>query len=128
MKLAAILFALFIAVIIILADTGNMPRFLIALYDFPAGDKAGHFVLFGILNFFLARAALALFPQSPLLRIIIKAGLILAVIVAAEEYSQNYFSHRSADWLDLAASYLGMIVAGLAAFKFHVRKLNKENR
>jgi|WetSurMetagenome_2_1015567.scaffolds.fasta_scaffold196953_1 polysaccharide biosynthesis protein VpsQ len=121
MKRTVILFAIFIGVIIILADTGNMPRFIRVLYDFPNGDKAGHFMLFGFLNYLLARGALASFPRRSPVRIIITASLILAGIVAAEEYSQNYFAHRAADWLDLAASFLGMIAGGFAAFKFRPR-------
>jgi len=49
MKRLAIFFGVFIVVIIILADEGKL-GFLHAVYDFPYGDKAGHFILCGKLS------------------------------------------------------------------------------
>lgn len=119
MKRAAILFTVFIVVIVILADTGAMPHFLGMVYRFRYGDKLGHFVLFGLLNFFTTRAILTAFPSRPPIWVALSAGLILALLVAAEEYSQNYFPNRTADWVDLFAGYAGMFVGGLIAFKRH---------
>jgi len=48
MKWLAILFALFIILIIILADTGNL-GILNVINRIPFADKAGHFILYGIL-------------------------------------------------------------------------------
>ncbi len=50
MKRWAIFFGLFIVLIIILADTRHM-GYLGRVYDFPNGDKVGHFILFGLLSF-----------------------------------------------------------------------------
>ena len=46
MKYLAVLFTLFIIAIIVLADKNALPPFIRAIYDFPNGDKVGHFILF----------------------------------------------------------------------------------
>jgi VanZ family protein len=117
MKRAAVLFTIFIIVIIILADMGKLPRLLNMIYDFHYGDKLGHFVLFGLLNFFITRAALSAFSSRNPLRVVVTAYLILALFVAVEEYSQNYFPSRTAEWFDLIAGCAGMFVGGWIAFK-----------
>jgi polysaccharide biosynthesis protein VpsQ len=117
MKRLGVGFLFFVVVIIILADNGKMPHLISALYDFPYGDKVGHFFLFGLLNFFLALAFLPSFPNQPRIRVLVSIGLILALAIAIEEWSQHFFSTRTADWLDLLASYLGLTVGGLAAWR-----------
>ena len=42
-RLVALGFLLFIVLVAIGADTGRLPRALSALYDYPGGDKVGHF-------------------------------------------------------------------------------------
>ncbi len=49
MKRWAILCGLAILLIVILADTRRL-GFLGVIYDFPNGDKVGHFLLFGLLS------------------------------------------------------------------------------
>ena len=117
MKLTALFFTILIVEIVILADMGGLPHFLNVLDDIPYGDKAGHFILFGLLEFLIARAIFSALPSRPPIRIAWTVGLILALMIGLEEYSQNYFSERSADWVDLTASYLGVFVGGYAALK-----------
>ena len=105
--IAALLFLLFILLVILAADTGTMPAFIRAVYNFPGGDKAGHFSLYGILAFLLARA----FPrqlQVGTLSIPI-VTLILLIFATLEELSQSFFSTRSFDLLDLTCSFLGIL-------------------
>jgi VanZ family protein len=117
MKYIAILFSVFILAIIILADQGSIPPFIKVIYDFPNGDKLGHFVLFGLLNFFITMAALRALPlQRPKL-VALSIGLVLALIIGAEEYSQKFFEKRTFDLIDLIASYIGLIVGGWVALK-----------
>jgi polysaccharide biosynthesis protein VpsQ len=117
MKYIAILFLIFILVIIILADQGSIPDFIKVLYDFPNGDKLGHFILFGLLNFFITLTCLRALPlQRPKL-VALSIGLILALLVGAEEYSQKFFEKRTFDLIDLTASYVGLIVGGWVALK-----------
>ena len=109
MKWLAILFGLFIILIIILADAGTLPRYLGPIYDFPSGDKVGHFILYGILTLLVDVALFRSFSsRSPNLVAVI-TGLTLALLIGLEELSQQYFSNRTFDLIDLASSYLGVL-------------------
>jgi VanZ family protein len=113
MKYISVLFLFFIIAIIILEDSGNLPHSVRAIYDFPNGDKLGHFILFGLLDFFITRAFLSSYPSKPRSWVALSVGLILALFIALEEWSQRFFSTRTSDILDLLASY-----AGVATFAF----------
>ena len=117
MRSVAVLFTLFIITIIILADTDHMPRLIHAVYDYPYGDKLGHFILFGLLNFFVTLACIRPLTDRPPKQVALWIGLSLALLVGLEEFSQKFFATRTFDLLDLAASYLGLIVGGFAALK-----------
>lgn len=117
MKFISIVFLVFIITVIILADLGAIPPFIRSIYDFPNGDRVGHFILFGLLNFFVTRAFLSSLPSKPRSWVTLSIGLILALLIGAEEFSQMFFSHRTFDLIDLQASYLGLIVGGWVAFK-----------
>lgn len=117
MKFISVLFFIFILAIIILADNGSLPPFIRAIYDFQNGDKLGHFILFGLLNFFITYTFLSALPPKPRSWVTLSVGLTLALAIALEEYSQRYFSTRTFDLIDLLASYLGLIVGGWVAFK-----------
>ena len=123
MKWLAILFGLFILTIILLADLGKL-GFLYSLYDFPYGDKVGHFILYGILTLLID---LTLLPSSARKssstiissrrRVAVRVGLFLAVAITVEEFSQQYFSNRTFDLIDLGASVLGVLVFSWLAMK-----------
>jgi polysaccharide biosynthesis protein VpsQ len=89
-KYAAVFFGIFIVGVVILADRGQLGP-LKAIYDFPYGDKVGHVVLFGLLNFFLTMALLFALPRRKPMRVAIAIGILLAVVIGVEEYSQNSF-------------------------------------
>ncbi len=118
MKYLAIFFTLFIIGVIILADQGAIPPFIRSLYDFPNGDKLGHLILYGLLSFFLISAFLSRFNHNPK-RVALSVGLILALAIAAEEWSQQFFSARTFDLVDLTASYIGLVIGGWVAWKFN---------
>ena len=123
MKWLAILFGLFILTIILLADLGKL-GFLYSLYDFPYGDKVGHFILYGVLTLLID---LTLLPSSARKssstiissrrRVAVRVGLFLAVAITVEEFSQQYFSNRTFDLIDLGASVLGVLVFSWLAMK-----------
>jgi polysaccharide biosynthesis protein VpsQ len=115
MKYVAALFFIFFVAVIILVDSGNLPHSIRAIYDFPNGDKLGHFILFGFLTFFLIRAFLSSFPSQPRGWVTLSIGLILALLIAAEEWSQQFFSTRTFDLLDLLASYAGIVTFSFLA-------------
>jgi VanZ family protein len=117
MKYISALFLAFIITIVILADVGGLPSSIQAIYHFPYGDKVGHFTLFGLLDFFLTLAFFSSFPNRPRDRVALLLGLVLAVCIAIEEWSQQFFPARTFDLVDLLASYLGLFVGGWTAWR-----------
>jgi VanZ family protein len=107
---------------VILADTDLLPNFIHAIYDFPNGDKFGHFILYGLLNFFLTYAFIISLPARPRGWVTLSVGLTLALFVAIEEFSQKLFTTRTFSLLDLFASFLGLLVCGWIAYKTNVPK------
>ena len=101
--------------IVILANTGYLPYAIRRLYDFPYGDKLGHFLLMGLLSFVLNWTALASHPIPKPVSVILRVSLIFAFVVTLEEFSQQLFPRRTFSLLDLAFSY-----AGIAFFAFSV--------
>ena len=127
MKRLALLFGLFIVIIVILADTRRLAP-LGFIYDFPYGDKVGHFFLFGLFSLVVN---LAVFESrwAPAAGISLKrdyrrpaavTSLIIAFFVALEEFSQMWFPSRTFSLFDLSASFLG-----IAFFTWLALKLKK---
>ena len=117
MKYVSIIFLIFIIIVIVLADIGGLPPLMGELYHFPYGDKTGHLILFGLLNFFLTRAFLSLFLNRPRGWVAVSIGLTLALCLAVEEWSQQFFPTRTFDLFDLLATYLGLGIGGWAAWR-----------
>jgi len=115
MKWIAVLFGLFIILIIILANLGEL-GILGFINGIPYGDKAGHFMLYGILtllidlSFLRGNVSQSPAPVRPTPKLIVlRIALVLALLIGLEEYSQRYFPTRTFDLVDLAFSYLGVI-------------------
>jgi polysaccharide biosynthesis protein VpsQ len=121
MKWLTLACAVFIAAIVIAADKGRLPGFITALYDFPAGDKVGHAILFGILAFVLNMSVPMAPPTRPWLSLALST-LALAALVAAEEMSQSVFAGRHASWADLASSYTGIALFSCLAWTIRRRR------
>lgn len=117
MKVLAALFALFILAVIVLADMGRL-GFLRGLYDFPFGDKVGHFILYGILSFLLNLTFLRSRPSLNSKRPAIILTLILALLIATEELSQRYFASRTFSMSDLLFGYSGVALGAWLAWKY----------
>lgn len=116
MKYISVLFLIFVIAIVVLADANELPVFIKQLYDFPYGDKAGHFILFGLLSFFISLSAIHALPKHDPKLVCFVIALILTLLMGAEEFSQRYFSNRTFDLLDLLASLIGICVGGIFAF------------
>lgn len=80
MKRWAVAFGIMIIAIIVLADRGQL-GFLGRLYDFPNGDKVGHFVLFGLLTLLVNLAVFERWPERNRLALALRASVILAVLI-----------------------------------------------
>jgi VanZ family protein len=114
MKTLTVLFTIFILTVIVLADMGRL-GFLGFVYDFPYGDKAGHFILYGILAFLFNLTTLRSRPAPTSKRDAVFVTLILALLIAAEEFSQKYFANRTFSVKDLMFGFAGMALGmGLA--------------
>jgi polysaccharide biosynthesis protein VpsQ len=112
----AVLGFIFLGWIVFRADTGTMPQLLVRIYDFPYGDKVGHFFLMGSLALSINMA----FPacQIRLLNHSLPAGsLITSAGVLLEECTQVFFKTRTFSLADLAADALGIIIISIFIFK-----------
>ncbi len=109
MKYISVFFLIFVIAVIVLADNGNLPYSIRALYDFPNGDKIGHFLLFGLIDFVLTRAILSSRPFNYPGRVTLSIGMLLALLLALEEWSQNFIPTRTFDLVDLLAGYAGIL-------------------
>ena len=114
--LATLLFSFLIVAIVIGADADRFPVLLKSLYDFPGGDKAGHFILFGILSFLLNKSALVFFPDRNPARLVLTVSLLLSIVIGLEEWSQALFPSRTVSLIDLIASYAGVSLFALLAY------------
>jgi VanZ family protein len=117
MKKLALLFALFILLIVFLADAGLLSRYLGFLYNFPYGDKAGHFILYGILTLLINLSLFRSYPNQGRSLLAVKCGLTLALLIGLEDFSQQFFSKRTFDLVDLSFSYLGLLCFSWVAVK-----------
>jgi len=122
MKWLAILFTIFIILIIILADAGILKHYVGFIYEFPYGDKAGHFILYGILTLLIDLALFRSFPDQSPGQLAVRIGLVLALVIGLEEFSQRYFSSRTSDLVDLMFSYLGVAFFSWLAVKIKNRR------
>lgn len=113
-KFALFAFVLFIVGLVALADSGH-GRQLFRLADkVPAGDKIGHFLLFGGLSFLVnlvLRAAEIRLGRISLL----KGSAAVLVVATLEEFSQLFLRSRSFDLMDLTADALGIWLFGWLA-------------
>ena len=120
MKRWAIFFGLFIVLVIILADTGHLGA-LGEVYDFPGGDKVGHFVLFGLLSFVINLSVFQARPLDDKKRLALITSLMMALFVGLEEYSQRFFPVRSSDIFDFLASGVGIACFAWLAVKLKLK-------
>ena len=119
MKWLTLFFTLFILLIIILADHGKLGIFGV-INQIPYGDKAGHFILYGMLTLLLDLTLIRSVPNRSPKLLVILMGLCLVLIIGLEEYSQQFFAKRTYDLVDLTFSYLGVLF-----FSWRAIKINK---
>jgi VanZ family protein len=116
MKWLTVLFALFLIGIIVLADTGRL-GILGIVYSIPYADKVGHFVLYGILALLVNLTLFQTLPDRSRVWVAVISGLLLALLIGLEEFSQRNFPMRTFSLADLSASYLGVIAFSLLAVR-----------
>jgi polysaccharide biosynthesis protein VpsQ len=121
MRWLTLVFFVFLGSIVFLADVGRLPEMLRLLYAFPGGDKVGHFLLMGGLNF-LVSMSLPLRWAAPKPVGFLFASGVVTIVVTAEELTQMSFATRTFSLFDLAASYAGIVCFGMLAYRFQCRK------
>lgn len=113
-KVALVLLGLFLVSLVVLADSGEGGWLFALSGKIPAGDKVGHFILFGpaafLVNLLWRAATIRLLGVR-----VLKGSAVFLAIVALEESSQVFFRSRTFDLLDLAADALGIWVCGRLA-------------
>jgi VanZ family protein len=118
-KLAVVLtavFALFIAWVIYMANTGQKSIFFDLVKMLPYGDKIGHFFLFGLLA--LGATIAFKFRSIKLGQLAVPYGAILiSCLVVIEELSQKFIPGRTFDLNDIIASLAGVLVCGVLPFR-----------
>jgi len=107
MKKLTISFSVFIIVIVALADMGRL-GILSVINRIPFGDKAGHFILYGILTLLIDLAYIRSRPDLSSKLLVLRIAFVLALLIGIEEFSQQLFPRRTFDLVDLAFSYLGV--------------------
>lgn len=107
---------LFTLAIVVVADRGRFPPAIRRIYEFPGGDKIGHFLLTGLLAFLVCLAIPLQPARRPWSRLVIAAA-ILTVVFGLEEWSQSLFAARQASWADFAGSGVGIWLACWMAWR-----------
>jgi len=116
-RVVLVAFILFLMWVILMADSGGARWLFEFVRHIPAGDKVGHFVLYGILSFLVNYVCSCAEFRFGNLRL--KKGSVLIMIpVIVEEFTQLFFKTRSFDVLDLVAGALGIWFFGLVAARF----------
>ncbi|MFY0601741.1 MAG: VanZ family protein [Cyclobacteriaceae bacterium] len=108
------LFFTFICWMIFMADLNRENLIMTIGHKVPSGDKIGHFMLFGILAYFLNTALK--FRQFKFKKQRFYLGSIIVLLFAiCEEFSQLAFENRTFDWVDMVFDFWG--VAALSSEK-----------
>ena len=107
-RILAVIFAITLVCIILTANLGFGKRLFAPVYDFPYGDKVGHFMLMGILSLLVSLS----FRPRRLFGLLLYSVIVLCFIVTLEEASQIPLRHRDFSLTDLAANYAGIFVFG----------------
>ena len=113
-KLTALFAILIIGFVLFIwwrADQGQLPGFISELYNFPYGDKVGHFLLMGGLTFFLC-LPFCLREKHRSNRRMFYVMFAVALIITVEEIIQHFFATRTRDLVDLGFSYAGIACFG----------------
>ncbi len=121
MKRWVLFFSLFLIAIVVLADIGDL-GWLRKVYDFPFGDKLGHFILFGLLSLLVNLSLIQDHPEWDRRRSAAMASLSIIVLIGLEEFSQQWFVTRSADVFDWLAGCTGVLLFAWLAVRMRNRQ------
>lgn len=104
----SILFFTFICWLISMADLNKENLIMTIGHKVPSGDKIGHFLLFGMLAYFL-NCALKFKQFNYKNRRLYLGSVIVLLFAVCEEFSQLAFENRTFDWVDMVFDFWGVI-------------------
>lgn len=114
MKWLSIILGVILIFIVIVANLGLGPAVFPFIYLIPGLDKAGHFILMGVLSFLINSVMSA--SRANIFSVdFLKGSLIVIVIATIEEFSQLFLKFRAFSILDLFFDYSGIIIFGYFA-------------
>lgn len=113
---AATLFFLFICWTILRADLNQNSELVMALRHIKYGDKAGHFLLYGMLAFLVNLAFENRRIMVGRVRILLGA-LLVGTFAILEEFTQIALASRSFEWWDMACDVAGIWLFSLLALR-----------
>lgn len=118
------LYVLLLACIVYLAGHQRHHVLFNFIRAVPGGDKLGHFLLMGLLSF-LVNTSLRCRTVGVRGRRLLLGSLLVAAVVAAEEFSQLFIRYRRFDLLDLLCDFLGVWLFGRAALRLRARRTRR---
>lgn len=125
MRCLLLVYGLALMAIIILAglagDSQSGSKVGALVGQIPAGDKVGHFLLFGTLAYLVHRSFLRR-DQSVLRWVCLT--LAVAALVVAEEFTQLWLPNRNFDLGDIVADLLGILIFSAFAYFGMRRKMS----
>lgn len=123
-KIPALLFFLFICWIIFLADTDQENWIMKIGHSIRYGDKIGHFVLYGLLSFFI-NVGMS-FRRIRIQKYYIFVGSAAVLLFAfIEEFTQLFLIHRNFDFIDMLFDVLGIASFSILSSITTQRRKNK---
>ncbi len=108
-------FFIFILWIIYQANTGSSSIFFQLVRSIPAGDKWGHFFLFGLLTLGVNAVTHFKTVHWRVLKIY-RGTLFVSIFVLIEEFSQHFIKTRRLDIMDLSADAAGILLFTLISW------------
>jgi VanZ family protein len=128
MKWLTGIYVLILAVIVFLAAQKDYQFLFRFVRRTPYGDKAGHFLLMGLLSLIVNLALSCKRLKVWKLRLL-AGSLVVALVVTLEEFSQLYLRYRSFDLVDLMFDYAGIFCFGqLASFLLSRRRAAQQQK
>ena len=121
-KIVTVIYVFILAGIVFLADFRGTRYLLDFVGDIPFGDKTGHFLLMGMLSFFVNLGLNAKTFQFKQIKYL-AGSLMVFALVALEEFSQIFVHGRTFDSIDLIFDGAGIFVFGEVA-RFICRSAN----
>lgn len=106
----AVIFFVFILWVIYLANTGGNNVFFDIVRSIPYGDKLGHMCIFGFLTLVtVIGSKFRSFTHGSFN--LYYGALLVGLFVVGEELTQAFIPSRTFDFVDLAADFVGIVIA-----------------